>query len=104
MGKDVPYVLDIAPDARAKGLLRFLLADSDVGRPFIAAREVPAERIAILRAAFDATMKDAAFRADAEKLRLPFSPRIGAAAQKIIEEIYATSPDIVAAARKIVAD
>jgi tripartite-type tricarboxylate transporter receptor subunit TctC len=104
MAKDVPYFLDIAPDARAHRLVRFLLADSDVGRPFVASREVPADRIAILRAAFDATVKDPAFIADARKLRLPLSPRSGAEATKVIDEIYATPADIIAAARKIVAD
>ena len=104
MAKDVPYFLDIAPDPHARRLIRFLLADSDVGRPFVASREVPAERIAILRAAFDATVKDPAFIADAKTLRLPVSPRSGAEATKVIDEIYATPPDIIAAARKVVAD
>jgi tripartite-type tricarboxylate transporter receptor subunit TctC len=103
MSPDVPYVLDIAPDEAARKIIRFLVADGDVGRPFIASRAVPAERIRILREAFAATMKDRDFVAEAKALRLPVSPKTGEEAAKIVEQLYATPPDIIAAARKIVA-
>lgn len=47
-------------------------------------------------------MKDPAFRADLDKLRLPFSPKTAAEALKTVGAIYASPPDIVAAAKKIV--
>jgi hypothetical protein len=48
--------------------------------------------------------KDPAFLADAEKLRQNISPTIGDAAVRIIAEIYASPPDVVAAARAIAID
>lgn len=102
MPASVPYSVDIAPSARDRQILRFLLVSAELGRPFIASSAVPADRIKILRNAFDATMKDPDFRADAAKERLPVSPNNGAEALKIVNEIYATPNAIVAAARKIV--
>jgi hypothetical protein len=58
----------------------------------------------MLREAFAATMKDPAFIAELQKLRLPLSPVIGEAAAKVVDEIYAIPDDIVAAARKVVSD
>ena len=75
MPASVPYVVDIAPTPRDRAIIRFLVASGDVGRPFIASSAVPADRMKILRAAFDATMKDPDFLADAAKQRLPVSPK-----------------------------
>ena len=104
MAPDVPYVIDMAPDETAHKIIRFLEADGDLGRPYIASRAVPADRIAILRAAFAAAVTDRDFIAEAKTLRLPVSPRTGAEAVNIVDQLYATPPDIIAAARKIVAE
>jgi tripartite-type tricarboxylate transporter receptor subunit TctC len=104
MAPTVPNLTDIAPDERAQKIVRLLNASNDLGRPFVASREVPQDRIDLLRAAFDATVRDPAFVAEATKLRLPVSPKSGQEALKIVAEIYATPPDIVAAARKVVGE
>ena len=104
MPSDVPYSVDIAPSERDRQVLRMLLAPTQVGRPFIASQAVPAERVKILRDAFNATMQDPQFIAEAQKLRLPISPKTGEEALKVVEEIYATPDDIVAAARKVTAE
>ncbi len=101
MPPGVPYSVEIAPSERDRQVLRVLLASAQVGRPFIASQAVPAERVRILRDAFNATVKDPEFIAEAKKLRLPVSPKTGEEALKIVEEIYATPDDIVAAARKV---
>ena len=62
---------------------------------------VPADRIEILRRGFDATMKDPAFVADAEKQRLPVSPKSGEACLQAIKDIYALPDAVVAAAKKV---
>jgi len=100
----VPYSVDIAPSERDRQVLRMLLAPTQVGRPFIASQAVPAERVGILRDAFNATMQDPLFVAEAQKLRLPISPKTGEEALKVVEEIYATPEDIVVAARKVTAE
>jgi tripartite-type tricarboxylate transporter receptor subunit TctC len=101
LSADVPYSADIAPSERDRQIIRLLVASGQIGRPFIASSAVPAERIGILRDAFNATMKDPLFIAEAEKLRLPISPKNAEEVLKIIDEIYATPDDIVQAARKI---
>jgi tripartite-type tricarboxylate transporter receptor subunit TctC len=101
MPADVAYVVDIAPTPRDREIIRLLVASGDVGRPFIASSAVPADRMKILRDAFDATMQDPGFQADAAKQRLPVSPKNAEEALKTVDEIYATPDDIVAAARKI---
>jgi tripartite-type tricarboxylate transporter receptor subunit TctC len=70
-------------------------------RPFVAPPGVPAEQIATLRAAFDATMKDPQFRADAEKTRIDINPLSGAKVQEVVDRIYATPKAIVARAKEI---
>lgn len=100
---DVPYIADLAPDGRARQIIDLLVSGGQLGRPFIAAASVPPERLKILRDAFDATMKDPAFRADLDRLRLPLSPKTADEALKTVGAIYATPPNIIEAAKKIVA-
>jgi tripartite-type tricarboxylate transporter receptor subunit TctC len=104
MPKDVPYVVDIAPTPRDAQIIRLLVSSGDVARPYIASAAVPADRMKILRDGFDATMKDPDFLADAAKEGLPVSPENAAAAAKIVNDIYATPDDVVAAAREIAGD
>ncbi len=99
---DVPYIADLAPNDRGRQIINLLVSGGQVGRPFIASAAVPPERLKILRNAFDATMKDPAFRADLDMLRLPFSPKTAAEALKTVGAIYASPSDIVQAAKKIV--
>ena len=67
----------------------------------MASAAVPADRVRILREAFAETMKDPAFIAEAQKLRLPLSPVVGEAARKVVDDIYAIPPDIVEAAKVV---
>jgi tripartite-type tricarboxylate transporter receptor subunit TctC len=64
---DVPLMVDLAPTDTARSVFEVVTITGELGRPFIAPPGVPAERIAALRRAFDATMQDPEFVADAEK-------------------------------------
>ena len=64
-------------------------------RTFAAPPDVPADRVAALRAAFDATMDDPAFRADVEKASLSLSPMRGEDIARFVDEVYRT-PEAVA--------
>jgi tripartite-type tricarboxylate transporter receptor subunit TctC len=101
MSPDVPYLLDLVSDDTARKIVAFLIADGALGRPFIASHAIPADRVAILRAAFTATVKDPDFLAEAKSLRLPVSPHTGEEAATLVDQLYATPPDIIAAARKV---
>jgi tripartite-type tricarboxylate transporter receptor subunit TctC len=76
-------------------VLRLLIAGQYVGRPFITTPDVPAERKAALRAAFDATMKDPEFLAEAAKTDMEITPISGAAIDAFIAELYRTPKDVV---------
>ena len=100
----VPYMVDIAPTPRDRQIIRLLMASEAVSRPYIASASVPADRMKILRAGFEATMNDPDFLAEAAKERLPVSPENATEAAKTVDEIYATPDDVKAAARQIAAD
>jgi tripartite-type tricarboxylate transporter receptor subunit TctC len=68
--RGVPFVMDMLPDGANKLALRLLLGPQDYGRPFGAPAGIPADRLTILRTAFRQTLRDGAFRADAEKAQL----------------------------------
>jgi tripartite-type tricarboxylate transporter receptor subunit TctC len=95
---------DLLTDPRKREIFNLLTASAIVGRPYIAPKGVPADRLAALRAAFDATMKDPEFLADSEKQHLAVTPMTGAEVETFIKELYRTPPDIVAAAREISGD
>jgi hypothetical protein len=101
MPPTLPYGGDILTDARKRQTFNLLTTGAIVGRPYIAPKAVPADRLAALRAAFDATMKDPEFLADTVKQRLLVTPMTGAEVEAYIREVYQTPPDIVAAAKVI---
>jgi len=92
---------DLLSDPKKQQIFALLTAAAVIGRPYIAPKAVPPDRLAALRAAFDATMKDAEFLADSERQRLLVTPMTGAQVASLIAELYRTPPDIVAAAREI---
>lgn len=98
----MPYILDYVTNDKDKKILDFLLASGEVGRPYVASLAVPSDRLKLLRAAFDSTMIDPAFLAEAKKLDMPISPVPGVEAAKLVGDIYAAPDDIVSAAREIV--
>jgi tripartite-type tricarboxylate transporter receptor subunit TctC len=104
MPSSITYARDILDDDTKKQTLDLLLAGAQIGRPFIAPLSVPDERITALRRAFDATMKDKDFLAEAETLHLLIGPDRGEDVQNTIEQLYQTSPEIKARARAIAGD
>jgi tripartite-type tricarboxylate transporter receptor subunit TctC len=91
----VPFVLDLARSGEQKQALEFLYAGQGIGRPFVAPPELSAERLKMLRDAFNATMKDADFIADAKKSKLELEPEDGEHLAALIMKIYATPKPIV---------
>jgi hypothetical protein len=103
LAADGPFIGDLADSREIKGLLDLLIAPDALGRPFIASKYAPPERIAIIGRAFGRTMTDAAFLAEMERLDLPVDGPIGARqAEKLLALIYAAPPALVARAREVV--
>ncbi len=88
--KGTPFALDLAKTAEQKDELSFLYAGQGIGRPFVAPPNLPADKLKMLRDAFDATMKDDVFLADAKKSMLDVAPQDGAHLEALIQRIYAT--------------
>jgi tripartite-type tricarboxylate transporter receptor subunit TctC len=101
--ENVPFAGDLVSGTAVKDILDILTTPDLLGRPFVASKQVPAQRLAALRRAFDATMADAQFLAEAEKLGLPVAgPVSGPEAERIIASLYAASPALIARAQEIV--
>jgi hypothetical protein len=86
----VPLLKDLGRNDEDRALLTLLSAPAALGHPIVTSPGVPAERVAALRAAFDATIADPAFRAEAARLKRDINPVSGAELQRIIEAILAT--------------
>jgi tripartite-type tricarboxylate transporter receptor subunit TctC len=98
--RDVPLIVDLTDDPQKKAALKLIVSRQAIARPFAAPPGVPADRARALRAAFDATMKDPEFLAEARKLSLDVEPVTGAEVAALIREVYASPP----AAVKLAAD
>ncbi len=96
---DVPLAMDFANTDEQRQILKLVLARNVMGRPYLAPPDVPADRVATLRDAFSATMTDNDFRAEADKTNLEINPVSGAEVEKLVKEVYATPPDVVAKAK-----
>jgi len=84
---DVPLIMDFAKTDLDKKALELLFSPQISAWPLIAPPDVPQARIAILRRAFEATMKDPVFLADAEKIQIEVDPVSGEAMQQVVARI-----------------
>jgi tripartite-type tricarboxylate transporter receptor subunit TctC len=96
---DIPNVLDMAKTAAERDALRLVLARLDIGRPFFLPPNVPADRVAALRSAFDATMTDPDYLAEADKLKIDVDPLTGTELAALVAQISQTPSETVARVR-----
>jgi len=98
---DVPLMLDLARTQPDRQALSMLFSRTEIGRPYFLPPDVPASRVAALRRAFDATMTDEGFRAEAVKIGFELNPLSGEQVQALVENLAATPPDVVARVRAV---
>jgi tripartite-type tricarboxylate transporter receptor subunit TctC len=98
---DIPLMTELAKNEDDRQVLAFISADTGITRAFVTTPGVPADRVAALRRAFDATMKDPAFLAEAAKTNMDISPAPGEVAQSVAAAIANTPPAVVARAKAI---
>jgi len=96
---EVPLMIDLAKSPADRQALAMLFSRTEIGRPLFLPPEVPADRVEALRRAFDATMKDEGFLADAKKIGLDIDPLTGEEVQKLVANLADTPPDTVARVR-----
>lgn len=95
----VPLMTDFARNDEERQILKLFSADVVIGRPFLTAPGVPADRVEILRKAFAAMTKDPDYLKDSAQANLDVQLVEGARIQKIVEELVGSSPEVVAKAK-----
>ena len=95
---DAPSVEDAASTPEERQLIELVVSGTQLGRP-LATNAAPAERVAALRAAFAATMKDPEFLAEAKSLNFEVDPVVGEKMQRVVEKVLATPKAIAAKAK-----
>jgi tripartite-type tricarboxylate transporter receptor subunit TctC len=101
---DVPLLLELATNDLDRKVLTFLSAETALSRSLVTTADVPAERVTALRRAFDATMKDPAFLAEADKAKMDISAMTGEESQLIADSIVNTPPEVIARAKVVLGD
>jgi tripartite-type tricarboxylate transporter receptor subunit TctC len=99
---DVPTLQELARSEDDRRTIELLLSGDRIGRPLAAAPGTPPERVAALRAAFDAAMKDAKFRHDAAQSQTEIDPIAGERMQGLVAQVLATPRPLIERARKII--
>jgi hypothetical protein len=89
----LPSVLDFVKNDADRRVMDLYLTQKTVARPIIAPPDIPADRLAALRAGFIALANDRDFLADARNAKLEVAPLAGEAVDKVIALIASASPE-----------
>src|SRR5438552_10762864 len=97
--KPAPLVTDYAKSASDRGALELIFSRQDMAYPVVAPPGVPLERLAVLRKAFEAVLKDPEYLADATNQHLEASFMRGEEIEALIKRVMASPPDVIERAR-----
>jgi tripartite-type tricarboxylate transporter receptor subunit TctC len=98
----VPLIIDMAQTDQQRRVLKLIMSRQEWAYAFAAPPEMPAERTEALRTAFDRTMKDPEFLAEAGKMGIDVAAMTGTDVERLMKEVYDTPPDLVAEARRVI--
>lgn len=96
---DIPLTTELAHDDEERRILKLIASPVPLGQPYLAPPDTPADRVAILRQAFDATMADSDFRAEAARLQLDMDAMTAEEVAAVVNDTISTPPEIVAKAK-----
>src|SRR5437763_4593864 len=100
---EVPLAIELTKDPEKLQILKLFLASQEMARPFAAPPGLPEDRKAALIAAFDATMKDPEFLAEAQKLNMDVNPLGARTIDGLLAEQYATPRPVLEKAAQAIA-
>jgi hypothetical protein len=100
--KGVPTIWKFMKDDAARKVHEMVVSQQAFTRPYFIATGTPAELVITLRTAFDTTMRDPQFLADAEKIHIDVSSLSGATVQDLIVKLFATPKETIEQARKAI--
>src|SRR5262249_15188214 len=92
---DVPLIMEFGRTDQERAALTFSSSDTEIARPFLLPPNVPDERVAAIRAAFDRTMSDEAFLADARATRVDIQVLNGPELQALVGRIIETPREVI---------
>jgi hypothetical protein len=98
----VPTVFKYVANEEDRKVVELIISQTIFHRSYIAPPGTSPQQLEILRKAFDATMADPQFLADAEKVRIDIEPLSGAKVQEVVKKLYETPKPIVERARKAI--
>ena len=98
---NAPLVFELIKDKSDQQFLGLIFTPQFIGRPVVAPPGVPADRVKALRAAFDKTMKDADYLAEAKAQKLDIQPVTGAQIDEVVRRVYALPPELVQRAQNL---
>jgi tripartite-type tricarboxylate transporter receptor subunit TctC len=98
---DIPLLTDFATNDAQRAIYQFMSINNGFARALIAPAEVPAERVEILRTAFNETMNDPAFQAEAKKLNIPVDWSDADSFKAAIDTVLSASPEVLDQARTL---
>jgi len=97
-----PSIYQFVKTDEQRKILEYFSSSIEYGRPLLLPPEVPADRVQLIRRAFDATMKDPAFLEEAEKLGMEVTPRTGEQLEALIRAASEASPEIIERVTKLI--
>lgn len=92
---DVPTVVELARNDDERQILRAVVNAAEIGTAFFTTPGAPPDRVEALRRAFDATMKDPEFLAEADRSKLTVGPLTGEELEKLVAEVSSLTPELV---------
>jgi len=92
---DIPTAIELGRNDEERAILSAVMNAAEVGSAFFTTPGAPADRVAVLRRAFDATMKDPEFQADVERTRLSINPITGEELQKLVADVSNLPPTLL---------
>jgi tripartite-type tricarboxylate transporter receptor subunit TctC len=104
--KDVPLFNDLMNKYKTpenvRSLAKVVVAADEFGRPIVFPPGVPADRVKIIRDAFNKAISDPALLAEAEKRRLDIDPAKGEELDALAKEVMTASPDVIEKVKKLI--
>lgn len=96
---DIPLFLDLATTPEDRAMVQLLSLPIATSRAVPLPPEVPADRVELVRRAFDATLRDPEFLKEAAERRMDIKAMTGEEVQAAIEEMFQTPPEVIERAK-----
>lgn len=83
-----------------RAVAELIVGQQEFGRPFLAPPKTPADKVALLRRAFIASMEDPQLQAEVKKMKIGLNYKSGEEVSAIIKKMYDASPDLIARTKR----